>query len=499
MKTPVVRGGGLFLVGALASVVALAAGGCSDDDTVAAVETDSGVADAGASPDTSTSQDGGQDVQAADANEAGPVGPQPVILDLVPGGHDRLFGVTYDAAGNLYATGVASATATATSDLAFIVAKLTPAGVLDTSFGTNGVATLNVVASGAGEVARGIVLQSTGKIVVAGTVEHAGATDARDRDIAVVRFNANGTPDTTFGAGGTSAVRILDLSDGAVAGSGYSADSQWGLLVRPNDKLVITGAIKASGRTDTDYALVQLDADGTTDTTGFGTSGVFSLDLGDQQSASARNATLLADGSVVMVGYKSDAANVGSPVMFKVTPAGVLDTTFATGGVYNELLLPLQSEFYAASQQGTSFVTAGYGRSNASESLDWLSVRINAAGQRDMTYGTSGLARMDLAGQTDNARFVVTLPDQRVMVMGSGRVNATDANAMVAVFTKDGQPDTTFGPQGRRVFDLGGPADFFWAAAVSPDAKKVALVGLAAFAADAGVDDKSALLVLSLP
>ncbi len=349
-----------------------------------------------------------------------------------------------------------------------------------------------------GEVARGIVLQSTGKIVVAGTVEHTGG-DARDRDIAVVRFNANGTPDLTFGAGGTTAVRILDLSAGAAAGAGYSADSQWGLVVRPNDKLVVSGAVKAAGRNDTDYALVQLNADGTTDTAGFGAQGVFSLDLGDQQSASARNATLLADGSIVMVGYKDDASNVGSPVMFKVTSAGVLDTTFATSGVYNELILPLQSEFYACSSQGTSFVTAGYGRSNTSESLDWLSVRINAAGQRDMTYGNNGIARMDLAGQADSARYVVTLPGDRVMLMGSGRINATNANAVIAVYTKDGQPDTTFGPQGRRVYDLGGPSDFMWAAAVAPDASKVAIVGLGGYAADAGVGDKSALLILPLP
>jgi uncharacterized delta-60 repeat protein len=490
----------VVVVGALAFVFGLGAAACSDDDTADTPVTDGGV-------DTGTAEtsvaDGGSDtssiVDAADAADGATPGPQPTVLALSPGGHDRLFGATYDAAGNLYATGVTSATATATSDLAFIVAKFSPAGTLDPAFGTNGVATLNVIAGGGGEVARGIVLQSSGKIVVAGTVEHAGATDPRDRDIAVVRFNANGTPDTTFGAGGTSAVRLLDLSAGEVVGTGYAADSQWGLVVRPDDKLVVSGSLKATGRTDTDYALVQLNADGTLDTTGFGTAGVFSLDLGDQRNASARNAVLLADGSILMTGYKDDASNVISPVMFKVTPLGVLDATFGTAGVYNEALLASQSEFYGAAKQGTSIVTVGYGRSNTTESTDVLSVRLSATGQRDMTYGASGLVRMDVAGQADTARFVVTLPDERVMLLGSSRVSATDANAMIAVCTKDGQPDTTFGPQGRRVYDLGGTADFFWAGAVSPDAKKVAIVGLVGVAADAGTDDEAVLLILPLP
>ncbi len=148
MKTNVVRGGGLFLVGALASAVALAAGGCSDDP-VPATEVDSGPStDSGLTADTSNLGDGGtSDVQTSDANDSGPIGPQPVLLNLSPGGHDRLFGVTYDAAGNLYATGVASTAATTTADLSFLVAKFTPAGVLDATFGTNGVATLNVVAA----------------------------------------------------------------------------------------------------------------------------------------------------------------------------------------------------------------------------------------------------------------------------------------------------------------------------------------------------------------
>ena len=58
------------------------------------------------------------------------------------------------------------------TDFAFMVAKFKPDGSLDNTFGTNGVAKKNVVVGKAGEVARGIIVQSTGKIVIAGTVDH---------------------------------------------------------------------------------------------------------------------------------------------------------------------------------------------------------------------------------------------------------------------------------------------------------------------------------------
>jgi hypothetical protein len=52
-----------------------------------------------------------------------------------------------------------------------IVARFNTDGTRDTSFGTNGVASINVVAAGTDEAARGVVIQSDGKVVIAGAVE----------------------------------------------------------------------------------------------------------------------------------------------------------------------------------------------------------------------------------------------------------------------------------------------------------------------------------------
>src|SRR5579872_1640510 len=160
------------------------------------------------------------------------------------------------------------------SDYASVVAKFTQAGELDTSFGDHRFAIRNVATGTNGELFRGIVVQSTGKIVVSGSVEHPGASDARDRDIALLRLNPDGTKDTTFGNDG---VVILDLSDGVAVGTGYAADSVWGLAMYPDDRLVLTGGRVRPGATDTDYVVVRLSKDGVPDQD-FATSGVFAND-----------------------------------------------------------------------------------------------------------------------------------------------------------------------------------------------------------------------------
>jgi len=64
-------------------------------------------------------------------------------------------------------------------------------GDLDSSFGTGGKLTLAF--PGANDVARAAAIQSDGKIIAAGT---------DGNDFMLVRYNSNGTVDTTFGSSG---------------------------------------------------------------------------------------------------------------------------------------------------------------------------------------------------------------------------------------------------------------------------------------------------------
>jgi uncharacterized delta-60 repeat protein len=432
----------------------------------------------------------------------------PYTLNSSPTGHDRFFNCTFDAAGNLYAVGQITSSNDATADVATLVAKFTPAGALDRTFGSGGYYVRNLANGTNGELFRGIVVQSTGKLVVSGTIEHAGAADARDRDIALMRINADGTKDTTFG---TDGIIKMDLSTGIVRGTGFSVDSAWGLAAYTDDRLVLSGGKVREGGTDTNFVLLRLSADGEPDLD-FGEGGMFELDTAvegeEHNNASARNVTILPGGDgIVGGGYQPKPGGDTSPVVFKVTSTGELDDTFGDHGVFHAAPLAWQTEAYSALVQplpggGYKLVTTGYGRALESETTDLVSLRLNSNGVLDETYGQAGVVRVDIGGFGDNSRNLLVLPDRRVVLVGGGRLTSANVDGIVTFLTPDGAPDTSVGPDGWKRFDLGGPADFFWAAALSPDQRTLGIVGTRGVGnapIPASAADDAAVLWLPIP
>ena len=115
------------------------------------------------------------------------------------------------------------------------------AGALDTSFGDDGIATVNVQEAGTAETVRGIVLQADGKIILAGTAEGIEREEeipaATNINIVVVRLNADGTVDPSFGEDG---VQQLDLS----VDVDNVGDTVWGVDRDAQDRVLVFGATK---------------------------------------------------------------------------------------------------------------------------------------------------------------------------------------------------------------------------------------------------------------
>src|SRR5687768_14457022 len=78
------------------------------------------------------------------------------------------------------------------------------AGDLEPTFGTNGISLIPFIRRGNtfnnGAVGNAVAVQRDGKIIVAGAADSPLATG--DTDMAVIRLNADGTLDPSFGAGG---------------------------------------------------------------------------------------------------------------------------------------------------------------------------------------------------------------------------------------------------------------------------------------------------------
>ena len=81
------------------------------------------------------------------------------------------------------------------------------------------------------------------------------------------------------------------------------------------------------------------------------------------------------------------------------------------------------AESYSVSQQGSDYILAGYGRgADAAEKVDLIVYRFKGNGDWDNSFGNNGLTRVDIAKEDDRARNLLVLPDNRILVVGSGKV-----------------------------------------------------------------------------
>ncbi len=133
-------------------------------------------------------------------------------------------------------------------------------GGLDLTFGTNGVVTTGFPTAA---TAVGTVVQTDGKIVVAGTLGSGVADGSPTQSVILARYNANGTPDTTFGTNGVVKTNFGLNQNFSAAAVGLQSNGQ----------IIVTGTdFISSGDSDTFVARFNA-TDGSLDTS-FNSQGV---------------------------------------------------------------------------------------------------------------------------------------------------------------------------------------------------------------------------------
>jgi uncharacterized delta-60 repeat protein len=167
------------------------------------------------------------------------------------------------------------------------VARYSSNGSLDTTFGTSGQeATL---------AAPGIVVQSNGAIVTAGSIVTQTLSTGNASAFGLTRFNAGGTIDATFGA------------HGAVVTSfpGFLVASAFPLAEQTNGDIVAAGSASGGGTQPAgSFALARYQTDGQLDTT-FGTGGLVTTSFGANTNASIAAVVIQSDGKIVVAGSNS--------------------------------------------------------------------------------------------------------------------------------------------------------------------------------------------------
>jgi uncharacterized delta-60 repeat protein len=197
------------------------------------------------------------------------------------------------------------------------VYRLTAVGLPDATFGTAGVIQFPVTNS------LGIVrvfTQRDRKILLVTTEHNVASTGAQD--LAVRRFNENGSPDATFGIGGVFYWQ----------GPGPSTRT-WGAGVglQADGRVIVSGRYATGGGPYTGYVL-RLTIAGTLDPT-FGTGGVTSIAWVPGNVNSARDLAVMDDDRIVTGGGSYDAAGLnGAAVLARLMADGSFDATFGSGG-----------------------------------------------------------------------------------------------------------------------------------------------------------------------
>jgi uncharacterized delta-60 repeat protein len=360
--------------------------------------------------------------------------------------------ITVQADGKLVVAGGAGYTISPT----FALTRYNSNGTLDASFGTGGKVTTDV--GGRFESARAVALQGDGKIVVAGST-----VNGLFNDFAVVRYNSNGTLDTSFGTGGKV------ITDFGVSAQVASA------AVQPDGKILVGGFANLNGGYN--FELVRYNSDGTLDL-GFGTGGKVTTDFGlIAQGFSFAQADSLAvqqDGKIVLSGlaFLNNAYNFA---LARYNSNGTLDTGFGTGG---KVITTFPTPNPNANCEANSVAIQPDGKIVAAgiAALDFALARYNSNGTLDTSFGTGGKLTTDIAGSTDFAGSVVVQGDGKIFAAGRAFVNG-DFHSALARYNSNGSLDTTFGTGGKLTNIFGVDSEAVNSLAVQPDGKIVAAGG----------------------
>ena len=310
-------------------------------------------------------------------------------------------------------------------DSSYAVFRTNADGSLDTSYGTNGLATYPATdaftAANKLDSVQGAALQPDGKLILTGSTP---------RGPAVVRLDADGSLDTTFGAGGSTY-----LDPNLVSSVGQVA-------IQPDGGIVVLGGIRDPGSDSRlgprRLALIRLTPGGQVDP-GFGgaaaSGGVLPLaaDPSHPEFGTSQGYYLQtqADGKIVVLnGVRATVITPESTVLRRFNADGTPDTTFGQDGVVVPGLAgPLAIQPDGKLVIGANVPTGGASANGSTTRTTFAAARFNPDGTPDATFGNTaipGLARYNLGplvvtAQIQALRFQ---PDGSILLAGAATQSA---------------------------------------------------------------------------
>jgi uncharacterized delta-60 repeat protein len=299
---------------------------------------------------------------------------------------------------------VAGTTAGSSGRPEFAIARYNADGTLDPTFGSGGKVITDIDQQ---DFASGVIVQADGKIVVAGYSGSGGNTDG-----SMVRYNPDGSLDTSFGTGG----KVTHLF------SGQLFTRATALTIQPDNKIVVVGGSIQS--TSSFFYIARVNANGSMDTS-FGTGGRVSIAGGG-----ATSVALQPDGKMVLAGAGLLRLNADGSQDSAFGTGGQISTSFTVGGVVLE-------------PDGSVVVAGG----------NFALARYDLNGTLDTTFGNNGQVVTDFPGA--GAFGLALQRDGRFVVAGTVAPAGSSSSMALARYNPNGSLDTTFGAAGKVVTSFG--------------------------------------------
>jgi uncharacterized delta-60 repeat protein len=322
----------------------------------------------------------------------------------------------------------------------FALARYNPDGSLDISFDIDGMVTTDF--SSSPDKASAVVLQSDGKIILAG-FNNSGSTS----DFALVRYNSNGSLDTTFD------------NDGKVTTDFGNGDFAYAVIIQPDTKILVGGYTTSLFN---DFALARYNYDGSLDTT-FDIDGKLTTDFSNSQDECVALA-LQADGKILAAGRYHNGMTLDY-AMTRYNPDGTLDSSFNFDG-------KLTTDFGFVPDFGNSIAIQSDGKilfagfSNGT-GLDFSMARYTTAGSLDPTFDSDGRVLTDFAANNDECWSIAIQADGKILLGGRSIDSTYDFS--LARYNLDGSLDNTFDTDGLVTTDFAGSADWGASLFIQPD------------------------------
>ena len=320
-----------------------------------------------------------------------------VITALTPG-DDAGYAVAVQPDGKIVVAGLTQEGGGAVA----MVMRYNADGSLDATFGNHGVVTTNFQPKNSWFLS--VAVLDDGRILASGSV------NSDDRGFLLARFKPNGDPDPTLGGHG---VVTATLPGGDLNG--------WDMAIQPDGKVVLGGYFTTNGD-NSDLALMRFNVDGSLDA-GFGSHGVVTQDISAVDYA--YGVVVQSDGKIVL-GGRVDRTGL----LARYNSDGSYDNSFGNDAHANYVQTSVpgygSASFIEIARRADDGIAAATLFSSGKPPVAGITL-FDRAGRPDMRIAPGGVITTTNDGHLASDYAILVQPDQKIVLAGHVDMDDTQA------------------------------------------------------------------------